>query len=386
MIQAVLGRQRSALAACYFFYFAVLGLLVPYLGVFLTDLGFDALAIGQLMAILFATRIIAPNLWAYLADRFGHRVRFVQIGALMALLLFAFTLEVTSFEQMALVLFGYTFCWNGILPQLEVVTLRSLGKDSHLYSVLRSFGSLGFIALVLGAGWWFESHGNSALPWFGVSLFALLTFASIWLREPDVDKPLQAPSSDFFRTLTSKPVLLFLLACALIQASHSPYYTFFVLYLRQLGIGESVAGMMISAGVVAEIVVFALMPKLITRFGIAKLMVFTAIITAMRWGLTVLVGANELLQLGVQLLHGISFGLGHGCAIQYVYRQFSPEDQGKAQAFYASIAFGLGGASGAWLAGISWQHSPTFTWWGAAIAASLAALMLAAFSRCRAAS
>lgn len=51
------------LASFYFFYFAALGALIPFWGLYLKDRGFTPLAIGELMAILTATKIVAPNLW-----------------------------------------------------------------------------------------------------------------------------------------------------------------------------------------------------------------------------------------------------------------------------------------------------------------------------------
>ncbi|WP_419582672.1 MFS transporter, partial [Thiolapillus sp.] len=46
------------LSAFYFFYFAALGTLMPYWGLYLQSLGFDAFAIGSLMSILMATKIV----------------------------------------------------------------------------------------------------------------------------------------------------------------------------------------------------------------------------------------------------------------------------------------------------------------------------------------
>ena len=53
----------------YFFYFTTVGVLVPYWGLFLQSRGFNAKEIGQLMAILLLTKLVAPNMWALLADK-----------------------------------------------------------------------------------------------------------------------------------------------------------------------------------------------------------------------------------------------------------------------------------------------------------------------------
>ncbi|MCW8885694.1 MAG: MFS transporter, partial [Motiliproteus sp.] len=66
------------LSSFYLCYFSLLGALVPFWGLYLEDLGFSAGEIGSLVAILMATRIVAPNLWGWLADHSGQRLRIIR--------------------------------------------------------------------------------------------------------------------------------------------------------------------------------------------------------------------------------------------------------------------------------------------------------------------
>lgn len=71
------------LSSVYFFYFAVLGATSPYWSLYLQSLGFSAEQIGSLMALFIATKLIAPNIWSYLADRTGQHQRVMQLGAIL---------------------------------------------------------------------------------------------------------------------------------------------------------------------------------------------------------------------------------------------------------------------------------------------------------------
>ena len=77
------------LSGFYLFYFAALGALVPYWGLYLKSLGFDVTQIGQLIAILLATKIVAPNVWGWIADHTGHRMAIVRMASLLAVITFA---------------------------------------------------------------------------------------------------------------------------------------------------------------------------------------------------------------------------------------------------------------------------------------------------------
>ena len=72
------------LSSFYWFYFATLGAFIPYFGLYLSDSGYNAVEIGQLMAVIMATKIVAPYLWGWIADRRGNRLSIIRFGAVLA--------------------------------------------------------------------------------------------------------------------------------------------------------------------------------------------------------------------------------------------------------------------------------------------------------------
>src|SRR5690242_10204163 len=97
------------LSSFYFFYFALLGAWLPFWPLYLKDLGFSAAAIGILAGILQGTKIFAPHLWGWLADRSGARMRVVRSGAVAAALIFALIFARKDFLALALIVGGYSF-------------------------------------------------------------------------------------------------------------------------------------------------------------------------------------------------------------------------------------------------------------------------------------
>ena len=86
----MVSTQFLRLSSNYFWYFGILGLVVPFLGMFLDFRGFSSLEIGEILAVITATKIVAPSLWAQLADKTGKQLFIVKIGALLSLLCFSF--------------------------------------------------------------------------------------------------------------------------------------------------------------------------------------------------------------------------------------------------------------------------------------------------------
>ncbi|PKM21409.1 MAG: MFS transporter, partial [Gammaproteobacteria bacterium HGW-Gammaproteobacteria-14] len=161
------------LSSFYLFYFALLGTLVPYWSLYLQDSGFAAAQIGLLMAIPQITKLGAPNLWGWLADRTGKRLRIIRTGNLLAAIIFTGVFFADGFWSMVVVLAGFSFFWNAVLAQFEVITLDTLGDRSHRYSQVRLWGSVGFIVAVLCVGWLLDYHDSGIVPW--------ILWGSLWL-------------------------------------------------------------------------------------------------------------------------------------------------------------------------------------------------------------
>ena len=77
----IAGIPYWRLSGFYLFYFALVGALNPYLGLYLSDIGLAAYAIGLVNAVLMGTKIVVPNLWGWLCDHTGKRLLIITLGS-----------------------------------------------------------------------------------------------------------------------------------------------------------------------------------------------------------------------------------------------------------------------------------------------------------------
>ena len=77
--RAVDACRIGRLGGFYFFYFAYLGTFAPFFSLYLEGVGLTPFDIGVVMALPQVTRIIAPHLWSWLADRTSAPVRVVRL-------------------------------------------------------------------------------------------------------------------------------------------------------------------------------------------------------------------------------------------------------------------------------------------------------------------
>ena len=360
------------LSGFYFFYFASLGVFVPYWGLYLQWQGFSAQEIGELTAIFLGARIIAPNLWAWLADFHGQRMRIVRVTSIIGTIAFSAILLDNSYIWIAVVMLVFSIFWNATLPQFEANTLQHLGENSHHYSKIRLWGSIGFIFTVTALGIVFEKISIDLMP-----IALIITMTGIWIMSLSVPE-----SSDHnlthkqlpLRDILKQPAIIaFFTVCFLVILSHGPYYTFYSIYLEQNGYSRTLIGQLWALGVIAEVIVFIFMHRFIPRYGLRLILILSLLLSTLRWLLIGLFPNMITVLLFAQLLHAASFGTFHAAAIAWVHQHFVGKNQARGQALYSSIGFGAGGVLGSLTSGYLWDNpGPTFTFILAGISTLLA--------------
>lgn len=360
------------LSGFYFFYFALLGVWLPYWPLYLQDLGFNAEKIGYVAGAMMATKIIAPSIWGYLTDVTRRRMRIIRIGAMLSLLIFTGLYLRQDFFWLMLIVTGFSFFWNAILAQFEVVTLSHLSGRHQRYSLIRLWGSIGFIAAVGLLGLFFDYFPVRWLPWFVLALLAGIWIASLLVSEaPDTENH-EYGKHTLLSVLKQPAVIIFFLVCFLLQASHGPYYAFFSVYLEQHGFNRTVTGLLWSLGVIAEVVVFIVMHRLMRRFTLYQIMMASLLLSVLRWWLIAWFVDITLVLVFAQILHAASFGSFHAFAVEMIRRIFVGGLRGQGMALYSGLSFGAGGAAGAVLSGWMWEFDAGLTFVLAGFACLLA--------------
>ncbi len=343
------------IAGFYFFYYAFIGMFAPYWSLYLKSIHFDAIEISILMSVQPVMRMIAPNLWGWLADHTGKRLQVVQLAAALSAVCYLGVFATTSFWGMLLVLGLMSFFWSASMPLVEATTLTYLGKHTARYGRLRSWGSVGFIVSVVGLGYAFDYIAIAWLLWAGVVCELGILIFSRQIPHTEVLAH-HTDHQPVKQILMQPPVLALFGACFLMSVAHGPYYTFFSIYLVEHGYAKSAVGGLWALGVICEIGVFFVMPWLVRRYGFTRILVASfgaAVLRFMLIGWTV---DFIVLLLVAQVLHAATFGAYHAASVGLVHEYFQGRHQSRGQAMFGSLTYGAGGMLGGLASGPIWQH------------------------------
>ncbi len=342
------------LSSFYFFYFATLGGFLPYWSLYLEHIKFNALEIGELSAFMVATKIIAPNLWGWIADHTGRSLSIIRIASFFATLIFAGFFFKDSYRWVAMVTVGFSFFWNAALPQFEAATLFHLKAQPHRYSQVRLWGSIGFIVTVLSMGRLIDLLSIDYLPEMIICLLAMIWLVS--LLTPEI-RPKQHNETKvgLFNIIKQPEIIAFFLVYMLLQLAHGPYYVFYSIYLNQFSYSSTMIGLLWALGVCAEVLLFIFMKHVLRWISLRHILLASVFLSICRWLLIANCVQSLALMVFAQLLHAATFGSSHVVAIHLVHKYFGDQHQGKGQALYSSLSFGLGGMLGSLGSGYFWE-------------------------------
>lgn len=352
----------------YFFYYASVGVIVPFWSLYLDFLEFTAVEIGELTAILVATKILAPYFWGAMADRIrirsGDSFIILKWATAACFLVYCFMyLPVEEGELffarsqeywlIATCLLGFSIFWNASIPPVEAATLNHLGSQRHRYGAIRLWGSVGFIFAVVVLGYLLDYYSPKIILHAGALTFFTLVLASFILPRGGA-KNTNLDELSVSKLLNYRVVTVLAL-CVLMQMSHAPFYTFFSIYLQDFEYSKSHIGWLWAVGVVFEILVFLVAYRLLRQYRLMHLLSFTLVVAALRWLL--LASFPEVVSIVwfTQVLHAITYGLHHSVMMQLIDQFFQGRYQVRGQALYLSLSFGLGGALGSFTSGYLWD-------------------------------
>jgi MFS transporter, PPP family, 3-phenylpropionic acid transporter len=339
------------MAAFYAAFFAMIGVQLPFLPVWLKAKGLDAQMIGVVLAVPMVVRVFAIPLVSRFADR---------RDALRAAIIIVSCASVGGYALVGLaegtlaILFAFALASLALTPVTSLAdtyALRGLSERRIAYGPVRLWGSAAFIVGTFATGVASDNMPARQLIWLVVAATALIAAAAFWLsplapaaaHNPEPQAPRQS--------LLRDPAFVAVLASAsLIQASHAVLYSFASLQWRADQIGGRTIATLWAIGVIAEIVLFALSGRLPQRVAPTVLLMIGAGGAALRWTAMAL-NPPEIVLPFLQTLHALSFGASYLGALWFVARRARPGQAATAQG-YLAVASGLVMAAAMGLSGL----------------------------------
>lgn len=348
-------KLHQRLSHFYFVYYFFVGAFVPYWGLYLKSEQFSAADIGILMSLFQISRIFAPNFWGWLADHTGKRAQWIQLTAFLGLCGFTAVFWAHGFFWLFFVMAALSLFTSSTLPLAESLTLAHLATTNGHYSRIRMWGSLGFIVASVTLGFFIDFAGIRSLLWFLLAVQMVLLLLSRTLPDPTI-VPHAHDEFSIWQVIKQPNVIALLVGCSLMVTAHGVLYNFYSIYLSDHGYSKGLIGLLWSVGVICEIGIFMLMPKIMQHYSLKNIMLISLALAVFRFSLIGLAIDNIVLLILAQTLHAATFGSFHAASVEVITQFFNGRHQAKGQAIYNSVAYGVGGTIGGVAGGYALQY------------------------------
>lgn len=293
--------------------FVGFGAMMPFLPAILAEGGLGLDEVGAVMAVGSLVRLVAAPLSGRLADRVPDMRRLLAVASLLAA---ASALGYGLAAGLALllvvqILHGVSAA--PIMPLSDALAVGAVRRGGFDYARVRSVGSITFMLGAILAGFAAEWWGPRAAAWMLAAALLLTAWAA--LRLPATPPRAEAPTGNLWAPLAEPGFRWVLPIAALIQGSHAVYYAFSTLHWQAAGLSTGFIGLLWALGVLAEIALFVFGRPVVERLGLRGLVLLAAGAGVLRWSVTAFTTEPAIL-IGVQLLHGLTFGAMHLAAMR----------------------------------------------------------------------
>ncbi|MFO7167472.1 MAG: MFS transporter [Chloroflexota bacterium] len=343
------GPPTLWMAGVYFAFYAGIACWGPYIVLYYQRLGLSGAEIGVLNAVTPLGMAFLSPIWGSLADsRNAHRL--ILRLALLTTAAVALLLTVaTSFWQILPLILLLALVGTTASPLIDSYAVTIGARHGISFGQLRVWGSISYTLVVWLIG---VAMGGEVSPLFLIcyaitlGLTCLTTLGLPARRQPSVPDRWRGAAE----MLRRPDMRVLLLVVFLLAISTSPIFSLFGIYITAIGGNTGLLGATSATAAISELPVLFLGGRLVSRLGTRRMMVVALCMYTLRILLYTLVPSPEWV-LGVQVLHGCSYGIYLLASVSMVHELAGPQLAATGQGLLAS-AMAFGQMSGAVISGV----------------------------------
>jgi len=358
---------KVQLSVMMFLQFFIWGGWFVTLGTFLgNNLGASGAEIGMAFSTQSWGAIIAPVFIGLIADRFFNAERILGVLHLFGAILMYLMAQAGDFSGFYPYVFGYMLVYMPTLALVNSVSFYQMKDPAKEFSIIRVFGTLGWIVAGLFISYWFrwdaqEAIANGALA----NTFIMVAIASALLGLFSFSLPKTPPSNtggenlslgdllgfDALKLLKDRNFLMFFITSILICIPLAFYYQQANPFLVELGMKNPTGKM--TLGQISEVLFMLLLPFFFKKFGFKKTILVGMLAWTIRYVLFAYGNAGEytfMLIIGIAL-HGICYDFFFVSGQIYTDFKAGEKVKSAAQGLITLATYGVGMLIGFWVAG-----------------------------------
>ncbi|MFC0475767.1 MFS transporter [Robertmurraya beringensis] len=354
------------------------GLLGPYLTTLFSYNGLSSNQVGIVMSIGTCISVLIQPIWGMLVDRY-QCTRLILTLSLAVPGILAYFYNTGLFMMMVIIYSVSTIFAASQIPTSDSYAVEAAKQAKKTYGSIRSLGSFGN-ALGGFAGGLYLSYfliDSIWVPYLILNVAAITVVLILPFNRSRKSVSGNSPFSKGVKELITNPIfIVFLLGCFMVNQTLTAFNTYFVLSFQAIGGSFSLAGTALLIASLTNVPAMVLASRVINRIGYEKTLLFAATAYIVRWGIQ-LFFPIPFVVIGIQVLHGLSFGFFYIAAVEYVAKITGKHIQATGQSVFNMVFVGLAGMVGNLLNGYLFEvGGPNLMYLSCSISSCFGAILL----------
>ena len=325
------------------------GSCAPFISAYYKRIGLNFTQIGVLLAIGPIFAIFIQPLWAMLSDRTGKRKLLLILLALCTAGAYLLYYLGASFAVCLLAVLVVSLFSLALLPLCDALVIDRANAYGFPFARIRIGGTLGYAAMVFGAGMFLEKFDGAQ---FAVASVTYLLFAGAVMLLPqggarkeaalarEEAAPARKKAVPARESIFDTSEILFVLALALIESLGLGFCgSFMGSYAVELGFGSSLIGVLSCISALSEVPILLFAGKLVDRFGEIPLLIFSGVMMSLRLCLTGMGLVPAMIS--AQFLQSVTYMTTYICCTQYISKHVRAGKMSQGQSALAIVQSGL---------------------------------------------
>ncbi len=272
--------------------------------------------IGFLMSLSSFTGLLAQPFWGTISDKSKSKNKILQTVLLFtALFTWLIPLSGNNYTYLIIstVLFGF-FVYP-ILPIGDSITLELSKKENFKFSMIRTFGSLGFAAMSFFAGIILTIDINYLFPIYSALRF--MAFLMLFFLPVVEGHDIKKERINIFLIFKDVKLVIFYIYVLILSITAGFFQSFHSIYSKEAGLSLGFIGIGVMTGSLSQMPFMVFFDKFVKKFKIVNLFLISGIVYSVRWFLFLYI-QNHFIFIVTWILHGFTFITLYLCLSHYV--------------------------------------------------------------------
>ena len=353
--------------------FAVYGLWLPIAGRFLKadpategGLGFTDSQVGWIIGLAASIGAICSPFITQFADRHFSAQRFLGVLMICGGIVKLVTVQQTTFVAWLALSVVFAMLFMPAAAICNALAMRHLANPTRQFAGVRLWSTVGWISVA----WFFPLialktnvsfqwlppffRGDdvdfvaakmlTSVRWSGMLAIGYGVFAFFLLPDtpPVKTERKRFAAVEAFAMLRRPSFCVMLLVTLMLSVTHVNYFVQMSSYLKVVGLDDAYIMPVMSVGQAVELLMYAILGRLLTRFGFRNILILGALAFAVRFALHGTTNLPIAMQIVGQAFHGICYAFFFGTCFIYVDRIAPREIKNSAQSVYNFVFYGIG--------------------------------------------